>query len=424
MAKFHYQAKDSSGKKKSGSIAAPNKTAAKQQLKRMNYRNVQLKTARLDDDSGGYSERQYILGKILYKDKNGAIQINMGDKPPSTKDLILFTRQFATMIGSGVPMVQAIGILGSQQRIAAFGEILLRVRHAVENGATLSEAMEAFPKIFDDLYCSMVRAGEVSGNIDTILLKLTTYVEKADKIKGQVKGAMFYPAIVIFVAIAVIAALLTFVVPTFAAQYAGSGKDLPGITQMLIDMSEWLQVQWHFVLAGAFIGFIGFKAYIGTPPGRRVFDRTILEIPVIGVLLQKIAVGRFCSTLATMLTSGVNLLEALTICASSSGNKTIENFVLSIRARVEGGEKLSEPLGEGKLFPPMVVSMVSVGEETGKMDDMLTKVSEFYEDEVDLAVKTMLSMIEPILIVGVGGVIAVIVVAMYLPMFSMGEMAG
>jgi type IV pilus assembly protein PilC len=428
VAQFEYKARDPGGRMKSGKIAASSKAMAKNQLLKMRLRPITIKATKLDDPSAagisGSSGIRPVFGNYVFYDEKGKLQIQLSDEQPTTKDLIIFTKQFATMIASGVPLIQAMGILAAQQRVRSFGRLLDKVRYAVENGGTLSDSFEAYPKIFDPLYISMVRAGEASGNLDTILLKLVSYVEKAAKIKSQVKSAMMYPAIVIATACLVITGLLVFVVPTFAAQYADAKKKLPFMTEALIDLSNFLMAQWHILIGGIIVIFFGIKSYSQTPKGKVHCDRVLLNSPVIGILLKKIAVGRFCSTMATMLSSGVNLLEAFTICASAAGNKVIEDFVLNVRSKIEQGTKISEPLGEGDLFPPMVVSMVAVGEATGALDEMLTKVSEFYEEEVDLAVKTMLSMIEPIMIVGIGGIVGIIVIALYLPIFDMASLQG
>ena len=420
MAEFKYKAKDARGKVRTGTVTANSKSQAKDQLARMRLKPILLKASKLDDVDNDDS----ILGSFIKKDQNGKILIQFGEPALSPKDLIIFTKQFATMINSGVPLIQSLGILGAQQRIPSFGKTLRNVSAAVENGSKLSDAMEAYPKIFDTLYVAMVRAGEASGNLDTILLKLVTYIEKAAKIKSQVKSAMMYPLIVLVVAVLVVAGLLVFVVPTFAKQYADNGKELPGITQVVVDASTFLTDYWYTIIGAAMVAGFLFKYWIKTEKGREVFDAAILKAPGIGELLRKIAVGRFCSTMATMLTSGVNIIDALTICAASSGNKTIEKFVLYVRTKIEQGTKISEPLSEGGLFPNMVVSMVAVGEQTGALDDMLLKVSDFYEDEVDMAVKTVLSMIEPILIVTLGTIVGFIVIAMYMPIFDMASVVG
>lgn len=420
MAVFKYKARDPRGKVKAGKITATSKETARTQLAKMRLKPITIKATKLDgpDDDDG------LLSKFFYKNEQGKLVVQLGDPPPNTKDLIIFTKQFATMIQSGVPLIQSLGILAKQQRVRSFAKVLEKIRFSVENGSTLSDSVEAFPKIFDPLYVSMVRAGEASGNLDNILMKLVTYIEKAAKIKGQVKAAMFYPAVVVVVAIGVVSALLLFVVPTFAKQYEDSGKELPELTQIVVDASNILANQWYVIFGAMAVLFFGLRAWLKTDQGRAVFDKNILKAPGFGNLFRKIAVGRFCSTMSTMLTSGVNLLEALTICAASSGNKTIEAFVLNVRSKIEQGSRFSDPLGEGSLFPAMVVSMVAVGEATGALDEMLVKVSEFYEDEVDLAVKALLSMIEPVMIVVIGGIVGFIVIAMYLPVFDMGSVAG
>lgn len=420
MAEFKFKAKDSRGKIRTGSLSAASKKQAKDQLLRMRLRPILIKASKLDD----VDDAESFLGKIFVKDDKGRLQIQLGEGKITTKDLIIFTKQFATMINSGVPLIQALGILGSQQRVPSFGKTLRKISAAVENGAKLSDALEAYPKIFDTLYVALVRAGEASGNLDTILLKLTTYIEKSAKIKSQVKSAMMYPMIIVLVATLVVSALLIFVVPTFAKQYQDGGKPLPELTQFVVDASDFLATQWYVIFGLMSLAGIGFNYWVKTEHGRAIFDQYILKAPALGDLLRKIAVGRFCSTMATMLTSGVNILDALTICSASAGNKTVEKFVLNVRSKIEQGAKFSEPLAEGGLFPNMVVSMVAVGEQTGAMDDMLLKVSEFYEDEVDLAVATVLSMIEPIMIVTIGSIVGFIVIAMYLPVFDMGNLVG
>jgi type IV pilus assembly protein PilC len=270
----------------------------------------------------------------------------------------------------------------------------------------------------------MVRAGETSGSLDQILLRLTTYIEKAAKIKSQVKSAMVYPAIVVVAATSVISILLAFVVPTFAKQFRDSGRDLPALTQIVVDFSDFFRLNYTYLLGGAAFLFFAINTYRKTEGGSSRFDHIVLYIPVLGDLIRKVAVGRFCSTLSTMLKAGVNLLEALSICAASAGNKRIEEFILYVRAEIEQGVKFSTPLAKDGLFPPMVVSMVEVGEATGALDDMLFKVAEFYEEEVDVAVKTLLSMIEPIMIVTIGSVVGFIVIAMYLPVFDMAGTVG
>lgn len=419
MSEYAFKVKDSRGREKTGVIKATSLGQARNQLKRLRYKIVTL-----EDKSAPSSGSGSFLGRFIYKDKKGRVQLRLGEAKVTTKDLVIFTKQFSTMINSGVPLIQAIGILASQQRVQSFGDMLEKIRFSVENGMTLSASLALFPQTFDTLYVAMVRAGEVSGNLDVILLKLVSYIEKADKIKSQVKSASYYPTIVVLVAVGVISALLVFVVPTFGKQYEDAGKELPGLTQIVIDISNALTQNWYVILATIGAIVFGVRAFVKTEKGTIAWDRLSLKLPGIGELLRKIAVGRFCSTMATMLTSGVSLLEALTICAASSGNKIIEAFILGLRSQVEQGSKLSDHLGKDEIFPPMVVSMVAVGESTGALDDMLVKVSVFYEEEVDLAVKGLLSMIEPVMMVVIGGSVGFIVIAMYLPVFDMASLVG
>ena len=426
MPEFSYKAKDPAGRIKTGKVSASSKVQAKAIITRMRLRPLLITTTKLDDNgakNNGDDGTTKILGSFVIKDEDGKIQVQLGTTEPSVKDLIIFTKQFATMIGSGVPLVQALGVLAEQQAVRSFGRNLNKIRFAVENGATLSESLEAFPDIFEPLYISLVRAGEASGNLDSILLTLTVYLEKAAKIKSQVKAAMFYPMMIVSVAIIVITVLLVFVVPVFAKQYADSGKQLPFMTMIVVNASNVITTYFIHIALAVGLAIFGARAFVKTPQGRALFDDSLLKMPGFGTLFRKLAVGRFCNTMSTMLTSGLNILDALTICAASSGNMTIETFVLGVRSKIEQGAKFSEPLAEGGLIPSMVVSMVAVGEATGALDDMLVKVSQFYEDEVDIAVKTLLSMIEPIMIVLIGGIVGFIVIAMYLPIFDMASLA-
>lgn len=423
MATFNYKAKDKSGVLRTGTVKANNKEDARKIVSQM--RLIPL-TIKLIDDRNiakNIEKNKNILGGFITIDKRGMINFNIFlPKSPTDKDLIIFTKQFSTMLSSGLALIQAINILSQQQRVHNFGRALESIRNSIENGSNLSSSLEQFPKIFDTLYVAMVRAGEASGKLDEILSKLVTYIEKSSKIRSQIRSAMFYPAIVFLVATAVVSALLIFVVPTFAKQYSDSGQDLPTLTDLVVRLSNFLIHSWHILFLVMFSVLYLMKKYINTTQGREKFDRLILYVPGIGELIRKISVGRFCNTMATMLTSGINLLEALNICAASSGNTTVERFILNVRSKIEQGSKISDPLSDGDLFPPMVVSMVAVGEATGALDQMLHKVSEFYEEEVDLAVKTLLSLIEPFMIIFIGGIVGVIVIAMYLPVFDMANL--
>lgn len=420
MAQFRYKVRDSRGRIQQGTLSARNKAEAKTKILR---RGLQLLALSPEANNSSLDDAEFtpLLGSWVYRDAAGKIQISLSSPQPSAKELILFTKQFATMLNSGVPMIQGLNVLAKQQTTPSFARALRRVRFLIEGGSTLSAALATFPRIFDSLYVAMVEAGEASGNLDRILTRLVSYIEKAEKIKGQLKSAMAYPSIVVAVALAVIAGLLAFVVPVFAQQFTDTGRELPGLTQMVITASEHFTAHWYVYLGLALALTLGLRLLLKSPQGRQAFDAYILQAPVLGGLLKKIAVGRFCSTLASMLSSGVNLLAALSICAASSGNKKMEAFILSLRAELEKGQSLSQALSGGGLIPEIVVSMVKVGEASGALDEMLNKVSDFYEEEVDQAVQTLVSMIEPLMIVVIGGLVGFIVIAMYLPVF---ELAG
>jgi type IV pilus assembly protein PilC len=418
MGEFRYKAKDRSGKFKEGILKVKSSQSAKQQIARMQLKIVSLEEF---DDSGMPVKKKYLGGLIVINSK-GDINIQLGDPKPTDKDLIVFTKQLATMLASGVPLNQSLDILSRQQRIEDFGYQIKSIQKALEEGSTFSGALAKYPKTFDTLYVAMAKAGEESGKISDILLKVSIYIEKAAKIKSQVKSAMMYPTFILLVAVLIVSGLLIFVVPTFTEQFANSGKPLPALTQWVKDFSDWLAKNIGKVIVGAVVFVFLFKRWARTPKGEEKVDQMLLKAPLFGELMRKIAVGRFCQTLASMLTSGVNLLPALTICASSAGNVVIERFIASVRLRIESGSQLSQPLSENPIFPPMVVSMVQVGEKAGRLDEMLSKISEFYEEEVDVAVKGLLAMLEPMMIVFIGGVIAVIVVAMYLPIFDIASL--
>jgi type IV pilus assembly protein PilC len=421
MAVFSYSAKAKDNKIRTGKIDASNRSEAKAYLRKRGLKIISL----TEDISSKLFEGEIsVIGEFLIKDEKNNYQILIGSNPPKIKDVIIFTRQMATMIRSGIPLIQSMRILEKQQKSRGFRRALYDIRERVENGASFSSTLALYPHIFDTLYVAMVESGEISGNLDEIMTKLVIYIEKAEKIKSQVKSALAYPAIVVVVAIAVITCLLAFVVPVFAQQFAETGTKLPDLTQFVIDFSNYFLENWYIIFGCIGSAIYGFIVWKKTPNGRRVFDKYILRFPIIGDVLKKIAVGRFCSTMASMLSSGVNLLQALSICAASSGNKVIEDFILNVKFSLEKGENFSTPLSQGNLFPSMVISMVEVGESTGSLDAMLTKVSEFYEEEVDLAVKTMLSMIEPIMIVCIGGIVSFVVVAMYLPIFEVAGSIG
>ena len=346
-------------------------------------------------------------------------------KAVSAKDLAIFTRQFSVMIGAGLPLVQCLDILGTQAEDKNFGGVILATRTSVEGGATLADAMRQHPKVFDALFTNMIAAGEAGGILDAILQRLATYIEKAVKLKSQVQSAMMYPIAVIVIAAVVVGAILWKVIPTFATLFAGLGAELPMPTRIVIAMSNFL-VAFMPVIIAAIVGLVmGFRAYYATERGRMVVDNIMLKLPVLGMLLRKIAVARFCRTLSTLLSSGVSILEALDITARTAGNAVVEKAIFTTRKSIEGGETIAAPLRQTAVFPPMVVQMISVGEATGALDTMLSKIADFYEEEVDVAVAGMLTLMEPIMIALLGGVVGGIVIAMYLPIFTLiGELTG
>jgi type IV pilus assembly protein PilC len=341
------------------------------------------------------------------------------NKKVSPKNLAVFVRQFSVMIDAGLPLVQCLDILGNQEEDKNFAEVILQTRTLVEGGAALADAMRRFPKAFDPLFTNMIAAGEAGGILDTILKRLATYIEKAVKLKGQVQSAMIYPIAVICIAGIVVGVILWKVIPTFAAMFAGLGADLPLPTRIVIALSDNLVKFMPFVIPGFFAVGYAFKQYYGTSGGRRVIDSIVLKLPVLGMLMRKIAVARFCRTLSTLISSGVPILDGLEITAKTAGNSIVEDAIMLTRKSIERGETIAVPLKETAVFPPMVTQMIGVGEATGALDAMLAKIADFYEEEVDVAVAGLLTLLEPIMIALLGGVVGGIVIAMYMPIFDM-----
>ncbi len=335
-----------------------------------------------------------------------------------TKDILVFTRQFSVMIDAGLPLVQALDILGSQSDNPAFKKVLLQVKAKVEAGSTFADALGEHPKVFDELFVQLVRAGEIGGILDTILQRLGAYIEKNEKLARRVKGAMVYPSIVLVVAVGVTVVLLAFVTPTFEKMFKDFGGAMPAPTQFLISLSHGLRDNWYVFVGVPIALVVAFKLFVRNPRGRELWDGFTLKTPVFGSLVRKVAVARFTRTLGTMISSGVPILDALEIVAKSAGNRIIEQAVLFVRARISEGKNMASPLADTKVFPPMVVQMIGVGEATGAMDQMLSKIADFYDDEVDVAVAALTSMIEPVMMVFLGGVVGGFLVAMYLPIFS------
>ena len=340
-------------------------------------------------------------------------------KSVSAKNLAVFTRQFSVMIDAGLPLVQCLEILGTQEEDKNFASVILATRTDVESGASLADAMKKHPKAFDPLFTNMIAAGEAGGILDTILKRLATYIEKAVKLRGQVKSAMIYPIAVVVIAVVVAGVILWKVIPTFANLFAGLGAELPLPTRIVIAASNGLVRFMPFVLVGIGAAVFGFRAYYNSTNGRRVIDAITLKVPVLGQLMRKIAVARFCRTLSTLLASGVSILEALDITARTAGNAIIEEAIMTTRKSIERGETIAAPLKETNVFPSMVVQMISVGEATGALDTMLGKIAEFYEEEVDTAVAGLLTLLEPIMIFFLGVVVGGIVIAMYMPIFDL-----
>jgi type IV pilus assembly protein PilC len=335
------------------------------------------------------------------------------------KNLAIFTRQFSVMIDAGLPLVQCLEILGNQEEDANFSATILQTRADVENGQSLADAMRKHPKAFDALFTNMVAAGEAGGILDTILKRLATYIEKNVKLKGQVKSAMVYPVAVIVIAGLVVAAILWKVIPTFAAMFASLGAELPLPTRIVIALSDGVvRFGWMGIVAIVALGW-GFRQYYGTESGRRVVDAIVLKLPILGLIMRKIAVARFCRTLSTLISSGVPILDGLDITARTSGNAIVEDAILITRKSIEGGNTIAAPLKETAVFPPMVVQMIGVGETTGALDTMLSKIADFYEEEVDTAVAGLLTLLEPIMIALLGLIVGGIVIAMYLPIFDL-----
>jgi type IV pilus assembly protein PilC len=334
------------------------------------------------------------------------------------KRLAIFTRQFSVMLDAGLPLVQCLEILGSQEDNRHFKEIIRQVRIDVESGASLADAMRKHPVAFDDLYVSMIAAGEAGGILDIILQRLSVYIEKSVRLRSQVRTAMMYPAAVISIAVLVVWVILWKVIPVFAQLFAGVGAELPFLTRAVIAASNFVGRYSIFIIALIIAGAMALNRWHKTYRGRRVIDAFMLRLPILGQLLLKIAVARFCRTLSTLTSSGVPILEGLEITARTSGNAVVEDAIMAVRKAVEEGKTISEPLAETKVFPPMVVQMINVGEQTGALDQMLSKIADFYEEEVDTAVQGLMKLIEPLLITFLGGVIGTIVTAMYMPMYT------
>ena len=386
------------GKVKTGEVEAADEKAAVSKLKLQNIRVTTIKK------KAGESA---LFGPKVHK--------------ITTRDVVIFTRQFSTMVDAGLPLVQCLDILGKQSDNPTFGATILKVKGNIETGNNLSESMKKFPKVWDSLYCNLVEAGEVGGILDIILRRLAAYIEKAEALKKKVKAAMVYPGAIMTVAFVVVAFLMVFVIPSFAAVFAGGGQELPGPTKIVMGVSDFFRDQWWVMIGGA-VGFIfTFKKVYATERGNIEIDRIALKLPVFGVLIQKVSVAKFSRTLGTLLSSGVPLIEALDICARTSGNKIVEIAVFKTIQAIKEGETIAAPLSREAVFPPMVIQMIDVGEASGALDKMLSKIADFYDEEVDAAVDGLTALMEPMLMVFLGCIVGFIVVAMYLPIFKMGD---
>jgi type IV pilus assembly protein PilC len=353
------------------------------------------------------------------------IKLSFGAPKVKDKDIVIFTRQLATMIDAGLPLVQCLDILGSQTENKTLAKTVNQVRSDVESGATFADALKKHPKIFDNLYCNMVAAGEAGGILDTILGRLAAFMEKFAKIKGQIKSAMIYPSVILFVAVSVVSLLMVIVVPMLANIFVEAKMQLPFPTRVVMAISNFLKSWGGLILLFVIIGFfVGLRQFRKTEKGQRTTDAIALKIPVAGSLIQRVAVAKFTRTLGTLLTSGVPILEGLLIVSRTAGNKVVEEAILATRQSVSEGKTLADPLGRAKIFPAMVVSMISVGEATGALDNMLNKIADFYDDEVDSAVAALTSMLEPMLMIFLGITVGFVIVAMYMPIFQMGAAVG
>ncbi len=395
MPSFEWKGRTRSGQSQEGQLLADSRDAAVAVLRRQ---QIQVTSIR---EKG----RQI---KLIPRIRRGV----------GSKRVAIFTRQFSVMLDAGLPLVQCLEILGDQEESRTFQGVIQQVRSDVEAGASLADAMRKHPKVFDALFTNMVAAGESGGILDIILQRLSVYIEKAVKLKGQVRSALIYPVSIIAIAALVVFVILKFVIPTFAQLFAGLGGEMPLLTRMVLKASGIVGDYWWLLAAIIIFGGVALNRWHQTPHGRRVIDSAILRIPVVGMLLRKIAVARFCRTLGTLTASGVPILDGLEITAKTAGNAVIEDAVMAVRKSVEEGKSISEPLAQTKVFPAMVVQMINVGEQTGALDQMLSKIADFYEEEVDTAVAGLMKLIEPVMITVLGVIIGTIVAAMYLPLYS------
>ena len=402
MPHFIWKGKNSYGEKRKGVIEAPNIDSARGHLKK-----IRITTT-----------------KIKEKPKDLFENVEMFKPKVTGKDVVVFTRQLSTMIDAGLPLVQGLEILGNQQENPTFKKIILQVRSDVETGTTFADALKKHPKVFDTLFCNMIEAGEIGGILDTILSRLSIFMEKSMVLKKRVKGAMTYPIICLCISIVILGIILIFVVPVFDKMFADFGSALPVPTQIVVNMSNFVKNNFLYGIAFVAFAIFAFKKFYATEKGEKKIDALLLQFPVFGDLIRKVAVAKFARTLGTMLKSGVPILESLQVVARTAGNKVIEIAIFRTSDAISEGRPIAEPLEETGVFPSMVVQMINVGEAVGALDAMLEKIADFYDEEVDQAVDNLTAMIEPFMMVFLGGMIGGLVVAMYLPIFKMGEVVG
>ena len=404
MPTFVWEGKTAQGRAMKGELEAPNLEAVVTVLR---HRRIRPIPNRIREKGKGLEKEITIPG--------------FGEKV-KTKDLSIFTRQFATMIDAGLPIVQCLDILGEQSESKLLRNTVRTIRQDVEGGATLADALRKHPKIFDALYINMVEAGEAGGVLNTVLNRIALFIEKANKLKKKVKGAMIYPCAIIAVAVIVVSILLIFVIPVFAELYGSMGKALPAPTQITINISNWFVASWYYLLLALGGVVAGVRFYYQSDQGRIDIDGLLLRLPVVGDMLRKVAVARFSQNMAILLSSGVPILEGLAITARTAGNKVVEKAIMDSRVSISQGKTVAEPLAESKIFPPMVCHMVAVGETTGGLDGMLRKIAEFYEEEVDDAVASLTALMEPMIMVVLGVILGGLVISMYLPIFQLGSL--
>lgn len=402
MPVFVWEAQTRKGEIKKGEVEAANDAALRGILRRQGFKSIKIKTKPKD------------LSEYLPFLKPGVKE----------KDVVIFARIFATMINAGLPLIQCLDLLAQQEQNKTFAQIIRSIKEDIEGGATLFDSLKKYPKVFDDLFVNLVAAGESGGILDVILQRLSSYMEKAMKLKSKVKGAMTYPASVLVISVGVVALLLLKVIPVFQKMFEGMGGELPAPTQFLVNLSAAAQSYWYYAAGGLVAAYIAFNRFRSTEKGALIIDQLILKSPVFGPLLKKVAVSKFTRTMATMMSSGVPILEGLAIVSKTSGNKIIENALMKVRKGISEGKTIAEPLLETGIFPPMVVQMIAVGEATGALDTMLAKIADFYDDEVDAAVDAMTALLEPIMMVFLGGVVGGMIIAMYLPIFKMASVVG